>query len=78
MTEIRDQYWIRPTDLASDWVRLGEDVAGCINGRSHCQVQLGVIVNGGAVSDMVEPVRMSYTLLLPSKKNLVSITLAKV
>ena len=55
MTEIQDRYWLRPTDLSSDWVRLGEDVAARINGRSHCQMQLGVIVSGGAVSDLVEP-----------------------
>ncbi len=56
MTEIQDRYWLRPTDLASDWVRLGEDVAAKIDGHSNCQMQLSVIVSAGAVSDLVDPV----------------------
>lgn len=55
MSEVQDRYWLRPTDLASDWVRLGEDVSRLMNGRSNCQVRLGVLVSSGAVDEIIEP-----------------------
>jgi len=54
MSETQDRYWIRPTDLASDWVRLGEDIEKRVRGHTSCQVKVGVIVSGGAVSDLIE------------------------
>ena len=55
MTEIQDKYWLRPTDLTSDWARLHDDITAEMQGHSHCQVQLGIITSGGCVAEMVEP-----------------------
>lgn len=52
-------FWLKPADLARDWVALGESVASLVNGRSYCQMQLDVIVSGGTVSDLVEPAFVS-------------------